>query len=99
MIWAAEIHQYKDKYYYFGTFTNRNLKIDSVRGNVIERRACHVLVSDAPEGPYMPMKDSTFLPGNMTTLDAILWIEDGKPYMLYCHEWLQNWNGTVEKIE
>src|SRR5699024_3887231 len=27
------------------------------------------------------------------------WIaKDGTPYMIYCHEWLQNWNGTVEKI-
>jgi len=24
---------------------------------------------------------------------------DGRPYMVYCHEWLQNRNGTVEKIE
>ncbi|MGE5519968.1 MAG: family 43 glycosylhydrolase, partial [Candidatus Dadabacteria bacterium] len=25
--------------------------------------------------------------------------KDGKPYMVYCYEWLQNWNGTIEKIE
>src|SRR5690349_15740947 len=42
MIWAAEIHPYKNKYYYFATFTNRAVKIDTVRGNAIERRACHV---------------------------------------------------------
>ena len=36
----------------------------------------------------------------MPTLDATLWVDkDGKPYMVYCHEWLQNRNGTVEKIE
>ena len=22
-----------------------------------------------------------------------------RPYMVYCHEWLQNWDGTIEKIE
>ena len=98
MIWAAELHHYKSRYYYFATFTNRAVKIDTVRGNVIERRACHVLVSDGPEGPYVPMKDSIYLPANMPTLDATLWVEAGKPYMVYCHEWLQNWNGTVEKI-
>ena len=49
MIWAAELHYYKGKYYYFATFTNRNVKIDTVKGNVIERRACHVLVSDNPD--------------------------------------------------
>jgi hypothetical protein len=46
MIWAAEIHAFKNKYYYFATFTNRSVKIDTVKGNEIERRACHVLVSD-----------------------------------------------------
>ena len=100
MIWAAEIHRYKNKYYYFGTFTNRAVTIDTVKGNAIERRACHVLVSDNPDGPYLPMKDSIYLPANMPTLDATLWVDkDGKPYMVYCYEWLQNWNGTVEKIE
>lgn len=100
MIWAAELHAYKDKYYYFATFTNRNVKIDTVRNNVIERRASHVLMSDKPEGPYVPMKDSIYLPEGMPTLDGTFWVDkDGKPYMIYCHEWLQNWNGTVEKIE
>jgi len=100
MIWAAEIHHYKNKYYYFATFTNRAVKIDTVKGNVIERRACHVLVSDRPDGPYVPMQDATYLPANMPTLDGTLWVDkDGKPYMVYCYEWLQNLNGTIEKIE
>ena len=44
MIWAAELHRAGDDwYYYFATFTNRAVKIDSVRGNVIERRASQVL--------------------------------------------------------
>jgi hypothetical protein len=100
MIWAAEIHKYKDNYYYFATFTNRNKKIDTVNGNVIERRASHVLVSDSPEGPYVPMQDPTYLPPDKPTLDGTLWVnKQGTPYMIYCHEWLQNLNGTMEKIE
>ncbi|RZK46498.1 MAG: glycoside hydrolase, partial [Pedobacter sp.] len=98
MIWAAEIHAYKDKYYYFGTFTNRAVMIDTVNGTAIERRACHVLVSDKPEGPYVPMSDPTYLPANMPTLDGTLWIENGQPYLVYCYEWLQNGNGTIESI-
>jgi hypothetical protein len=100
MIWAAEIHPYKNRYFYFATFTNQAVRIDSVKGNVIERRACHVLVSDKPDGPYVPMKDSIYLPADKPTLDGTFWIDrDGKPYMVYCYEWLQNWNGTIEKIE
>ncbi|WP_342780475.1 glycoside hydrolase family 43 protein [Gracilimonas mengyeensis] len=100
MIWAAELHQYKGKYYYFATFTNRDVQIDTVRGNAIDRRASHVLVSDKPGGPYVPMEDPTYLPADEPTLDGTFWVgEDGKPYMIFCHEWLQNWNGTMEKIE
>ncbi len=99
MVWAAEIHKYRDKYYYFATFTNLTVFIDTVAGNIINRRACHVLQSDKPEGPYRPMADPTFLPADKPTLDATLWIDkDHVPYMVYCHEWLQNRDGTIEKI-
>ena len=100
MIWAAELHAYQGKYYYFATFTNTNVKIDTVAGNIIDRRASHVLVSDQPEGPYLPMADPTYLPADKPTLDGTFWVDkDGKPYMVYCYEWLQNLNGTIEKIE
>ena len=100
MIWAAELHPYKGKYYYFATFTNRSVNIDTVKGNIINRRASHVLVSDKPEGPYVPMEDSVYLPPEKPTLDGTFWVDkDGKPYMVYCYEWLQNWNGTIDKIE
>lgn len=99
-IWAAEIHAYNDKYYYFATFTNKRVMIDTVKGNAIERRASHILISDKPDGPYIPMKDSIYLPADKPTLDGTFWVDtDGKPYMVYCYEWLQNWDGTIEKIE
>ena len=99
MIWAAELHPYKGKYYYFATFTNQAVKIDTVQGNVIERRASHVLVSDKPDGPYVPMKDSTYLPADKPTLDGTFWVDkDGKPYMVYCYEWLQTLDGTIEMV-
>ncbi len=100
MIWAAELHQYNGKYYYFATFTNQNTILGTYRGNKLERRASHVLVSDKAEGPYVPMQDETYLPADKLTLDGTFWVDtDGKPYMIYCHEWLQNWDGTMEKIE
>jgi len=100
MIWAAELHQYNGKYYYFATFTNREVVIHTVKGNEINRRASHVLVSDRPDGPYVPMEDETYLPADIPTLDGTFWVDDdGKPYLVYCEEWLINWNGTMEKIE
>ena len=101
MIWAAELHQTGDGwYYYFATFTNQAVKIDTVRGNVIERRASQVLRADNPMGPYRAFGDATYLPADRPTLDGTFWRDtDGKPYMVFCGEWLQNWNGTMEKIE
>ena len=98
-IWAAELHHYRGKYYFFATFTNNAITIDSVAGRRIPRRACHVLVSDKPDGPYRPMSSPVYLPPHMPTLDATLFEDnDGHPYMVYCHEWLQNLDGTVERI-
>lgn len=102
MIWAAELHAYKGKYYYFATFTNRQVFIGTNKdGTKLERRACHVLVSDKPDGPYKPMKDSTYLPAGKLTLDGTLWVDkDRKPYMVYCGEWLQEPGyGTIESIK
>ncbi len=100
MIWAAELHEYQGKYYYFATFTNRDVVIDTIKGHTINRRASHVLVSDKPDGLYVPVpnSDPTYLPAEQPTLDGTFWVEDGQPYMIFCHEWLQNWNGTMEKI-
>lgn len=99
-IWAAEIHPHNGKYYYFATFTNPAIKIDDGNGIVLDRRACHTLVADTPEGPYRPVSDKNYLPENKSTLDATLWYDsDGQPYMIYCHEWIQNNDGTIERIE
>ena len=99
MIWAAELHPYQGKYYYFATFTNNAVRIDSVRGNIIPRRASQVLVSDYPDGPYRLFGDAAYLRADQPTLDGTFWVDtDGHPYMIYCGEWLQNWNGTMEAI-
>lgn len=101
MIWAAEIHPYKDKYYYFATFTNNsNIILKNHEGIDVPRRASHILVSDSPEGPYLPVSVKDYLPDFRPTLDGTFWIEpDGKPYMVFCGEWLYDNDGTMEAIE
>lgn len=98
-IWAPELHKYKGKYYCFTTFTNPNIIVDTVpdRYNV-QRRASHILVSDKAEGPYRPMKENIYLPENWSTLDGTFWEEDGVPYMVFCHEWMQIVDGTMDYI-
>lgn len=98
-IWAAELHKYNDKYYYFATFYNHSKFFMAADGRMFPRRACHVLVSDSPEGPYRAISSENYLPADKLTLDATLWLDsDNILYMVYCHEWVQNNDGTVEKI-
>ena len=32
-------------------------------------------------------------------LDGTLWVEEGIPYMVYCHEWVQIVDGSMELIQ
>lgn len=99
-IWAAELHEYKGKYYYFATFTNDNITIGKTKdGTPIPRRASHILVSDSPDGPYHPVAGTDYLPDHRPTLDGTFWIDNGKPYMVFCGEWLHNEIGTMEAVE
>lgn len=105
-IWAPEIHAYKGKYYLFLTFSSTKElgeQWNEWGGRWSNwpprvRRASQVLVSDDPLGPYEAFSNEPTLPADMITLDGTLWIEEGVPWMVYCHEWVQISNGTVEKI-
>ena len=99
-IWAPEMHAYQGKYYLFLTFDSSHAFPEQWR-NWLPRvkRASQVLVTDAPMGPFKPFANRPTLPEDMMTLDGTLWVEDGVPYMIYCHEWVQIKDGTVEMIQ
>lgn len=99
-IWAPELHHYKGKYYLFLTCNTRSEFPEQWR-NWLPRvtRGSQVLVADAPTGPYKPFQNHSTLPPDMMTLDGTLWVEDAAPYMVFCHEWVQIKDGTVEYIQ
>lgn len=98
-IWAPELHAYRDKYYLFLTFDTRH-RFEEQWRNWLPRvtRGSQVLAGDSPLGPFQPFANRSTLPTDMMTLDGTLWVEDGVPYMVFCHEWVQIKNGTVEYI-
>lgn len=98
-IWAPELHRYKNNYYLFLTFDTATKLSEQWRNWLPRvRRASQVLVGDSALGPFKPFAARPTLPEDMMTLDGTLWVEDGVPYMVYCHEWVQIVNGTVEMI-
>ena len=98
-IWAPEVHAYQGKYYLFTTF-NTDDKFPEQWRNWLPRvkRGSQVLVADSPLGPFQLFQNRAHLPADMMTLDGTLWIEDDVPYMVFCHEWVQIKDGTVEFI-
>jgi len=90
-IWAAEVHKYNGRYYIFAT-VNSSAETSTYR-------AMQIFHSDSPEGPFKSFSNQPHLPPNLLTLDGTLWVEDGIPYMVYCHEWLQVVDGTMNVIQ
>lgn len=98
-IWAPEMHEYRGKYYLFLTFDTNNLFPEQWRNwRPRVTRGSQVLVSDSPLGPFTAFENRSTLPPDMMTLDGTLWEEDGVPYMVFAHEWVQIKDGTIEMV-
>jgi beta-xylosidase len=96
-IWAPELHEYKGKYYLFLTFNTDERFPEQWRDWPPRvKRGSQVLVAGSPLGPFKPFANESTLPADMMTLDGTLWVEDGVPHMVFCHEWVQIKDGTVE---
>lgn len=98
--WAAEVHKYKGKYYLFTTSDDRKPMGKNIRGEDYPRRATQIYVADSPKGPFRDFTNNQqHTPREWPALDGTLWIENGKPYMIFCREWLQTMNGTMEAVK
>ena len=82
--WAPEVHKYNGQYFMFATFTKEN----GLRGTFI-------LSSSSPLGPFRPHSDGAVTPFEWECLDGTLYVEGGKPYIVFCHEHTQIIDGTI----
>src|SRR5690606_8972274 len=98
-IWAPELHAYQGRYYLFLTFNTDDRFPEQWRDWLPRvKRGSQVLVADSPLGPFEPFENESTLPPDMMTLDGTLWEEDGVPYMVFAHEWVQIKDGTIEYV-
>lgn len=87
--WAPEVYAYKGAFYMFASFKSA----DCCRGTM-------VLKADAPDGKFEVHSEGTITPPDWEALDGTLCIaKNGKPYMIFCHEWVQITEGTVCAVE
>jgi GH43 family beta-xylosidase len=82
--WAPEVHKYQGAYYMFATFKPRD-----------GRRGTAVLKSAAVTGPYEPYSRGPVTPPEWECLDGTLFVEDGVPWLVFCHEWVQAVDGEI----
>ena len=86
--WAPEVYYYQGAFYMFASFKNPDV-----------HRGTAVLRAESPLGPFVPHSDGCVTPKDWECLDGTLYIsKDGKPYMVFCHEWVQAGDGEVNAI-
>ncbi len=81
--WAPELHVFGGRFYIFAAFKASD-----------HARAVQILSSDRIEGPYEVWSEPV-TPPDWECLDGTLYVEDGVPYMVFCHEWTQVGNGEM----
>ena len=85
--WAPEVHFLNGRYYMTATFASGE-----------RPRGTQILAADHPAGPFKPVSPYPVTPANWAALDGTLFVEDGRTYMVFCHEWLQIHDGSIELV-
>lgn len=105
MVWAPEMHEYKGKYYLFVTLTSSDLHDHlSIPDGAkdwppFHKRGTQIFHSDSPLGPFQPFANKPHTPEDWMALDGTLYVEDDIPYMIFCHEWVEIVDGSMEYIK
>jgi hypothetical protein len=97
-VWAPEVHRYKGRYYLFVTLTSTQALPTPPGRPQNLKRGTEILVADRPEGPFVPLGNGSQTPPDWMALDGTLWVEDGVPYMVFCHEWIQITDGSMDLV-
>ena len=103
-VWAPEMHAYNDKFYLFVTLTFKELlpidkPVNRKSWPRMHRRGTHVFVADSPAGPFTALKEGPHTPADWMAFDGTLWVEEDTPYMIFCHEWVQTIDGTMDLVQ
>lgn len=86
--WAPEVYLYNGAFYMFASFKHPSV-----------RRGTAILKAESPLGPFVPHSDGCVTPADWECLDGTLYVSrEGKPYMVFCHEWVQAGDGEVNAI-
>lgn len=102
-VWAPEVHVYDNAFYLFVTLTfDECLKEDkpvaSPKWPEMRKRGTWIYRAAKPEGPFSPIRNSSHTPAEWMALDGTLHVEKGRPYMVFCQEWVQLIDGAMMAV-
>ncbi len=86
--WAPEVHEYNGLFYMLVSFKSEK-----------RHRGTQILCADSPSGPFEPISDGPVTQEDWECLDGTLCVEDGTPYLIFCHEWTQINDGEICAVE
>jgi hypothetical protein len=95
------VHAYGGKYYLFVTFTADDTLPSPWPEDIglkVNKRGTQVLVADGPLGPFRPFPTGRIRLPVWAALDGTLYVEDKQPWLVFCHEWLQTKDGTIDAL-
>jgi beta-xylosidase len=82
--WAPEVYRYKNSFYIFASFKAPD-----------HERATQILRADTPMGPFKVHSEGPVTPPGWECLDGTFFVEDGQPWLVFCHEWVQVNDGEI----
>lgn len=100
-VWAPEMHEVKGKYYLFATVNDTiQWKKISPTGRWYVQRGTQVFKGNSPLGPFMAYEEKLpVTPMGQMCLDGTFYREGNQNWMVYCHEWVELGDGTIELVK
>lgn len=106
--WAPEVHRWQGRWYLFTTLHDPDKPLavppSGAYGIPVQtpqfQRGTVIAVSDSLLGPFTVIDPTKpVAPASFMTLDGTLFEDpQGRPWMVYAHEWVQKIDGTMEAV-
>ena len=102
-VWAPEVHRHEGAYFLFVTLTFRDVLDEPKPLDVhywprLNKRGTWVFRAGSAMGPFVAVKNGPLTPEKWMALDGTLYVEEGVASMVFCHEWMQLVDGTMDVV-
>jgi len=97
-VWAPEVYKVGTRYLMFATLSFYPDPEGAKGPNATRlecRRGTWIYAADSPAGPFRPVSGKPATPEDMMALDGTLFMDGDRPYMVFCHEWVQAKTGGM----